>query len=63
MPIIEDCSHAHGALYKGKPVGGFGAVGCWSFQGSKPISAGEGGIVVTNSVDVFERAVFLGQIK
>jgi len=61
VPVIEDCSHAHGAFYKGKPVGTIGQVGCWSLQGSKPVSAGEGGVLATNDVDVFERACLVGQ--
>jgi dTDP-4-amino-4,6-dideoxygalactose transaminase len=63
VPVIEDCSHCHGALYKGKPVGSIGEVGCWSLQGSKPVSAGEGGVLATNNVDVFERACLVGQVN
>ena len=40
VPVIEDCSHAHGASYRGKPCGSIGHVGAWSLQGSKPVSAG-----------------------
>ena len=43
VPVLEDCSHAHGAKYKGAMCGSIGKVGCWSLQGSKPVSAGEGG--------------------
>jgi len=63
VPIIEDCSHAHGAKYKGRPVGSIGHVGAWSLQGSKPASAGEGGVVATNDVDIFERACLIGQVN
>jgi dTDP-4-amino-4,6-dideoxygalactose transaminase len=63
IPIIEDCSHAHGATYKGKHVGTLGKVGCWSLQGSKSVSAGEGGVVATDDIDVFERACILGQVN
>ena len=63
VPIVEDCSHAHGATYRGRHVGTFGTVGCWSLQGSKPISAGEGGMMVTGNVEVFERACLLGQVN
>lgn len=38
IPVIEDCSHAHGATYKGRPCGSIGNVGCWSLQGSKPVA-------------------------
>jgi dTDP-4-amino-4,6-dideoxygalactose transaminase len=63
VPIIEDCSHAHGSTYKGRPCGSIGHVGAWSLQGSKPVSAGEGGVVATNEVDVFERACLVGQVN
>lgn len=63
IAVIEDCSHAHGATYKGRPVGGLGDVGCWSLQGSKPVSAGEGGVIATDNVDVFERACLVGQVN
>ncbi|MCP4644314.1 MAG: DegT/DnrJ/EryC1/StrS family aminotransferase [bacterium] len=63
IPIVEDCSHAHGAKYKGKMCGSIGDVGCWSLQGSKPVSAGEGGMLVTDNVDAFERACLVGQVN
>lgn len=63
IPVIEDCSHAHGASYKGSPCGSIGHVGAWSLQGNKPISGGEGGMLATNDVGVFERACLLGQVN
>ena len=48
LPVIEDASHAHGSVYKGQKVGGIGALGCFSFQASKNLNCGEGGIVLTN---------------
>lgn len=63
LPVIEDCSHCHGATYKGRPCGSIGHVGAWSLQGSKPASAGEGGVVATDEVDVFERACLIGQVN
>ena len=63
IPIVEDCSHAHGAKYKGKMCGSIGAMGCWSLQGSKPVSAGEGGVLTTDDVDAFERACLIGQVN
>ncbi len=63
IPVIEDCSHAHGASYKGLPCGSIGQVGAWSLQGNKPISGGEGGMLATNDVSVFERACLLGQVN
>ena len=47
--VIEDCAQAHGAKYKGKPVGSIGHIGCWSFCQDKIMSTGgEGGMVATN---------------
>ncbi len=48
--VIEDCAQAHGALYKGNPVGSIGDIGAWSFCQDKIMSTGgEGGMVTTNS--------------
>ncbi|GAA4471828.1 DegT/DnrJ/EryC1/StrS family aminotransferase [Phytohabitans houttuyneae] len=60
VPIVEDCSHAHGARYAGQPVGSWGAAGCFSLMERKPVSAGEGGVLTTNSRTVYERALTLG---
>ena len=47
--VIEDCAQAHGAKYKGRPVGSIGHIGCWSFCQDKIMSTGgEGGMVTTN---------------
>jgi dTDP-4-amino-4,6-dideoxygalactose transaminase len=48
IPIIEDCSQAHGARWRGKHVGTFGKIGCFSMQQSKLLTSGEGGAVITN---------------
>lgn len=63
IPIIEDCSHAHGATWKGRQVGSIGQVGAWSLQGSKPVSAGEAGVIATSDPDIFDRAALLGQVN
>lgn len=63
IPVVEDCSHAHGAMYKGRPCGSIAQVGCWSLQGSKPTSAGEAGVIATNDTEVFERACLIGQVN
>ena len=47
--VIEDCSHAHGAMYGEKKVGTWGHIGVFSLQGSKTVSAGEGAIAITNN--------------
>ncbi|MBV1928438.1 MAG: DegT/DnrJ/EryC1/StrS aminotransferase family protein [Gammaproteobacteria bacterium] len=47
--VVEDCAQAHGALYKGKPVGSIGHIACWSFCQDKIMTTGgEGGMVTTN---------------
>ncbi len=61
--VIEDCSHCHGAKYKGRMCGSIGDAGAWSLQGSKAISAGEGGVLTTDDADVFERACLVGQVN
>ncbi len=60
LPIVEDCSHAHGALYQGRAVGSWGAAGCFSLQESKAVSGGEGGVLTTKDRQVYERALTLG---
>lgn len=52
LTVIEDCAHAHGAEYKGQRVGSLGDLGCFSFQSSKNLTSGEGGIVVTNDEEL-----------
>ena len=54
LKIVEDAAQAHGASYKGKPVGAFADAVCWSFYGSKNMTTGEGGMLTTNSGDVAE---------
>lgn len=46
--LLEDCAHAHGSEWKGQRVGTFGAAGTFSFQQSKLMTAGEGGIIISN---------------
>jgi len=54
--LIEDCAQAHGARYKGKPVGSFGDVSCFSFCQDKIVStAGEGGLLATNSKNIWQK--------
>lgn len=48
LTVIEDAAHAHGAAYQGRPAGSLGHVGSFSFQSSKNLTSGEGGILVTN---------------
>jgi dTDP-4-amino-4,6-dideoxygalactose transaminase len=60
VALIEDCSHAHGADYRGRPVGGWGDVGCFSLQGAKAVSGGEAGIAVTDDPTLYDRMLLLG---
>ena len=60
LRLIEDCSHAHGALYRNRAVGSWGNIGCFSLQGPKAVSAGEGGIAVTDNPVLFDRMLALG---
>ena len=54
--VVEDAAHAIGAEYKGRKVGTIGATGCFSFHEQKNISTlGEGGIILTNDKDIYER--------
>jgi len=54
--IIEDCAQAHGARYKGKPVGSIGHIGCWSFCQDKIMTTGgEGGMVATNNEPLWRK--------
>jgi len=46
--LLEDCAHAHGSEWNGTKVGNFGIAGTFSFQSSKLMTAGEGGLIVTN---------------
>ena len=56
LRVVEDCAQAHGAKYKGKSVGVFGDVGCWSFCQDKIMSTGgEGGMVTTNSDELWSK--------
>jgi dTDP-4-amino-4,6-dideoxygalactose transaminase len=48
LPILEDAAHAHGARRAGRSPGTLGAAACFSFQSTKNLTAGEGGIILTN---------------
>ena len=56
LALIEDAAQAHGATHRGRKVGTFGAIGCFSVQSSKSLPAGEGGLVVTDDQALWERA-------
>ena len=56
LAVIEDCCQSHGAVYKGRMTGALSDVGVFSFYGNKTITAGEGGMLVTDSDELAERA-------
>ena len=56
LKVIEDCAEAHGVEYKGKKVGSIGDIGAFSFYANKTFTCGEGGMVVTNSQKLAEKA-------
>jgi dTDP-4-amino-4,6-dideoxygalactose transaminase len=56
LKVLEDAAQAHGAVWESGPVGSLGDAAGFSFQSSKNLSCGEGGILTTNDEEVFERA-------
>lgn len=60
--LIEDCAHAHGTKWKGKGVGAIGDIGSFSFQASKSLATGEGGIILTDSEELYEKAKLIHNI-
>ena len=56
IPIVEDCAHACGSRYQGKPVGGLGDIGCFSFHAVKNLAMGEGGAITLNNEEMQSRA-------
>ncbi|SNR74255.1 dTDP-4-amino-4,6-dideoxygalactose transaminase [Haloechinothrix alba] len=59
--LLEDASHAHGAVIDGNHVGTFGHAAAFSMNGPKPLSAGEGGFVLTDDDEIYFRVLLHGQ--
>jgi perosamine synthetase len=59
IAVIEDAAEAIGSEYKGRKAGSFGKVSTFSFHGSKTLTTGEGGMLVTDSDDIYQRCLFL----
>jgi perosamine synthetase len=59
VAVIEDAAEAIGSTWRGKRAGSFGDAGVFSFHGSKTLTTGEGGMLVTNRDDVYQRVMIL----
>jgi len=57
LVVIEDCAHAHGAVWRGRKAGSMGQLGTFSFQQSKTMTAGEGGMVITSDAALAEACI------
>ena len=57
IKVIEDASHAHGGLYKGQKIGTIGDIGAMSMMAGKGLAIGEGGMIVTNNRELYERCI------
>lgn len=55
IPIVEDCAHAHGSEWRGVRVGAIGDAGAFSLMAGKSLAGGEGGIILTNHLEVRQR--------
>jgi dTDP-4-amino-4,6-dideoxygalactose transaminase len=60
LKVLEDASHAHGALYKGKEIGAFGEAAAFSLMTGKALAVGEAGILFTDDRKIYERALLFG---
>lgn len=59
LAVVEDATESLGARWRGRPVGGLGLAGCFSFNGNKLLTTGGGGMLVTNDAALAERARYL----
>jgi dTDP-4-amino-4,6-dideoxygalactose transaminase len=57
LTVIEDAAHAHGGAYGGRPVGSIGQLSCFSFQSTKNVNSGEGGMLLTSDQRLYEVAL------
>ncbi len=55
LRVIEDAAHAHGAAYRNRKLGSIGDAGCFSFQSSKNLTSGEGGMIVTDDEELYHK--------
>jgi len=62
LKVIEDVAQADGASYHGRRLGSLGDVGCFSLQFNKILTSGEGGMVITNTTDIWQRALMFHDV-
>ncbi len=63
LKVIEDVSHAHGAMYKGRKVGSIGHVGAMSLMSGKALAIGEAGMMTSDNREIYERAIAFAHYK
>ena len=63
LKVVEDCAHCHDAEYKDRKIGTIGDIGCFSYQATKLMPGIEGGMMITNNKEYYERAVALGHYE
>ena len=59
IPLVEDAAESLGSEYKGKPIGSFGQLGVFSFNGNKIVTSGGGGAIVSNNLKLAEKGKYL----
>jgi perosamine synthetase len=63
LKVIEDVSHAQGGLYKGRKLGSIGDVAAMSLMSAKSLAIGEAGMLATNDLEIYERAIAFGHYE